>query len=920
MSKWRVSHRTPGWTVPNAAHTPNRLRRLIDGAAGYGILETDTRGLVTLWSQGAEHLFGWTEHDMLGQAADRIFLPEDRDARTAEADMRQAAEHTHFCAERWHQRRDGSLLWASGDIMPLRGPDGAIDGYIKIIRDHTAQRHAADQARADTSALREAQSLNTLILNSSQDCIVVLDLEGRTQFVSPGGIAAMEIEDVRTILGLSWLRVWQGAEQDAARAAVAAARAGGTGRFQGFCPTHRGTPKWWDIVVSPLPGPDGAPERLVSIGRDITDRVLAERDLRESEIRFRLIANSAPVPIWVTRLDRKRAFVNRAYADFLNVPFADALEFDWRTILHPDDLPRVYAEQAQKEASLKPFTLEARYRGPHGDWRWIRSESQPRFGPDGALRGFIGVAHDITAAKQAEADMLALNATLEARVEARTRERDRAWKYSSDLQVVVAQDGTIQAANEAWFTLLGHPPDQVVGRNHLEFNDPDFHAPNQATLTTALHGDAPAYEAKLLHADGSARWIAWVAAPSDGLVYASGRNITAERAAAAALDAAQEQLRQAQKMEAVGQLTGGLAHDFNNLLTGVCGSLELLQTRVAQGRIGELDRYIKAAQGAATRAAALTHRLLAFSRRQTLDPRPIDVNRLVAGMADLVQRTVGPAIAMEVVGASDAWHVMADPNQLENVLLNLCINARDAMPDGGGLTIQTANAWLDEPDARSRELPPGPYLTLSVSDTGTGMTAETMRRAFDPFFTTKPIGAGTGLGLSMTYGFVRQSGGQVRIYSEPGQGAMVRLYLPRHAGDAAAAEAPPDPAATPRAETGETILIVDDEATIRMLAVEMLQGLGYATIEAPDGAAGLVLLQSGARVDLLVTDVGLPGGMNGRQLADAARVSRPALRVLFITGYAEHAVLSHGHLAPGMHVMTKPFAMEALATRIRALL
>ena len=387
------------------------------------------------------------------------------------------------------------------------------------------------------------------------------------------------------------------------------------------------------------------------------------------------------------------------------------------------------------------------------------------------------------------------------------------------------------------------------------------------------------------------------------------------------LMAMEEALRQSQKMEAVGQLTGGLAHDFNNLLTGVTGSLELLQTRIAQGRVAEIDRYVTAAQGAARRAAALTHRLLAFSRRQTLAPKPTDVNRLALGMEELIRRTVGPAIEFEpLVAAADLWPTLIDPGQLENALLNLCINARDAMPDGGKLTIETGNRKLDQRAAQARDLIPGQYVSLSVSDTGTGMTPDVIAKAFEPFFTTKPIGQGTGLGLSMIYGFAKQSGGQVRIHSRVEQGTTVCLYLPRHVGETGMAEAAPKMADPPRAKDGQTVLVVDDEATIRMLATEVLEDLGYHAIEAEDGPTGLRVLQSDVRIDLLVTDVGLPGGMNGRQVADAARVARPDLKVLFITGYAENAVLSHGHLDPGMHVLTKPFAMEALASRIKDLI
>ncbi len=383
---------------------------------------------------------------------------------------------------------------------------------------------------------------------------------------------------------------------------------------------------------------------------------------------------------------------------------------------------------------------------------------------------------------------------------------------------------------------------------------------------------------------------------------------------------AEEQLRQAQKMEAVGQLTGGLAHDFNNLLTGITGSLELLATRIGQGRLADAARYIVAAQGAANRAAALTHRLLAFSRRQTLAPETVDMNRLVGGMEELIRRTVGPAITVEIACADGLWTVLADPNQLENALLNLCINARDAMPDGGTLTVGTSNLWVDDGDGRLHELPAGQYVSLCVGDTGTGMTPEVIARAFDPFFTTKPIGQGTGLGLSMIYGFAHQSNGQVRISSEPGKGTAMFLYLPRHQGAVDVREIPAEPAAPRQADAGWTVLLVDDEPTVRMLVTDALGELGYTALEAADGAAGLDILREDRRIDLLVTDVGLPGGMNGRQLADAARVGRPGLKVLFITGYAETAVLDHGRLEPGMHVLTKPFAMDALGSRIRQLI
>lgn len=387
-----------------------------------------------------------------------------------------------------------------------------------------------------------------------------------------------------------------------------------------------------------------------------------------------------------------------------------------------------------------------------------------------------------------------------------------------------------------------------------------------------------------------------------------------------ALLEAEEALRQAQKMEAVGQLTGGLAHDFNNILAGISGSLELMKVRLAQGRISDIERHLNGAQSAVKRAAALTQRLLAFSRRQTLDPKAADLNRIVADMHDLIGRSVGPAITVETIAAGGLWNTFVDIGQLENALLNLCINARDAMPHGGRLTIETANRWLDDIAAMQRGVQPGQYVSLCVSDTGTGMSPDVVARAFDPFFTTKPTGQGTGLGLSMVYGFAGQSGGAVRIYSELGQGATLCIYLPRHLGEAGEDDLPlSDESMVATAPGSKTILVVDDEPLVRMVTVEVLSDLGYHVLEAEDGPSALKVLAACPELDLLVTDVGLPNGMNGRQLADAIRAPRPELPVLFVTGYAENAVLNHGHLERGMQVLTKPFAADVLARRVREL-
>ncbi|UPG71057.1 ATP-binding protein [Roseomonas gilardii subsp. gilardii] len=384
----------------------------------------------------------------------------------------------------------------------------------------------------------------------------------------------------------------------------------------------------------------------------------------------------------------------------------------------------------------------------------------------------------------------------------------------------------------------------------------------------------------------------------------------------AALEAAEAERRriaaalaQSQKMEAVGQLTGGIAHDFNNMLTGVLGSLDLMQARLAKGRFSELERFLGLARTGAERAAALTQRLLAFSRRQVLTPQPVELQRLVAGMEELIRSTIGPEITIEVTAPAESWPVLCDPHQMESALLNLCINARDAMPGGGRLGIAVDN--LPGSDEAG-----GDQVMLSVRDTGSGMTPEVMRRAFDPFFTTKPIGQGTGLGLSMIYGFVQQSGGHVTIDSAPGQGTTLRLLFPRHRGDIPAAAEAGRPGATD-AGPGGTVLVVDDEPSLRLLAAEVLRERGYGVLDAADAASALEILRSGVAIDLLVTDIGMPGGMNGRDLALAARELRGRLRVLFITGYPEAALEGVALSDMDTQLLTKPFTMELLAERIR---
>jgi PAS domain S-box-containing protein len=530
---------------------------------------------------------------------------------------------------------------------------------------------------------------------------------------------------------------------------------------------------------------------MILLVQDITEQRVAERALKESEARFRRIADSAPVMMWVTRLDRTRDFVNDAYAEFAGLSREEARALDWRERIHPDDQQRLVAESVAGEAGLKPFTLEARYLRHDGEWRWLRSVSQPRFGADGALSGFIGAASDITEAKEAELE-------LQRQVAERTAE----------------------------------------------------------------------------------------------------------------LTQAQEQLRQSQKMEALGQLTGGIAHDFNNLLTVVVGGLDLITKQVTDER---LARYATNALNAAERGARLTGQLLAFSRVQRLEVRPTYVAPLIEEMRPLLRNVLGPGIEKIFDLDPHLTPVLADPTQLEVAVLNLAINARDAMPEGGTLTISSRKRRIaDDPELES-----GTYIELAITDTGVGMTPEVLARAFEPFFTTKEVGKGTGLGLSMVYGMARQSGGAVKIESELGVGTTVRLYFRRADRDA---EVPASGGKTGdelrRGRGAATVLVIDDDEDVRHFIAASLEEYGHEVIEAADGVDGIE--RFGATMpDLVIIDYIMPG-LSGAEVAAHIVATRPGQPILFVSGYSETDEIRR--VAPDANILAKPFRAAALEDAVRAAL
>jgi hypothetical protein len=566
-----------------------------------------------------------------------------------------------------------------------------------------------------------------------------------------------------------------------------------------------------DFVYQPIIGEDGRVTGIFCEGYDVTERHVAELKLRESEDRFRRIADSAPVPMWVTKLDRKRAFVNRAYADFLGASYEEAIDFDWRTRIHPDDIERIVAESLAGEATLKPFTLEGRYLRCDGEWRWLRSESQPRWGPDGEHEGFIGVAFDITDAKLAEAALREVNETLERRV------ADRTADLLAALERLQAEVGERERAEEA--------------------------------------------------------------------------------------------LRQAQKMEAVGQLTGGIAHDFNNLLTPILGGLELIATRIDDAR---LKRVAEAALESSRRGAKLTGQLLAFSRIQRLAMKPVAVNDVIANMRQILKHTIGAGIEVRTEFDDSAGRAICDENQLENAILNLAINARDAMPGGGLIALSTT--CVEE--TGGPDLEPGAYVRITVADDGEGMAPDVLARAIEPFYSTKPLGKGTGLGLAQVYGIAKQSGGTVRIESEQGRGTRVHVLLPRApaaSGGAGAGSAAAAPSQAPGRPPAARILIVDDDADVRGFLADALDELGHEVVSCDCGPAAIAEVERDCP-DLLLLDFAMPG-MNGAEAAREIRVRCPKLPLVFVTGYAESEQLEAA-LGTEVRVLRKPFSIDELTAAI----
>jgi PAS domain S-box-containing protein len=666
--------------------------------------------------------------------------------------------------------------------------------------------------------------------------------------------------------------------------------------------------------------PDGKPLRLVGAHIDITDLAVAKETLRESEERFRLIANSAPVPMWVSKTDGTRAFANQAYQDFLGIKYVEALTFDWRKILHPDDRSRIIQESIAGEASLKPFALEARYRRADGDWRWMRSVSQPRWDAAGTHIGFIGVAYDVTVAKEAESELRRLNETLEQRIRERTSQLQfseaqmRAiFETSNQHQALLDLKGNVVYANTTALAAIGADISGVAGKPF--WDAPWFSATEGMrdvvinAFGAAVTGESVRAEMRLNLPIGE-RFFDFTMRPvfdQHGVVSGvlpEAVDITERRKA-------EEALRQSQKMDAVGQLTGGVAHDFNNLLTIIRSATDFLRRRELSEE--RRRRYIDAISDTVDRASKLTGQLLAFARRQPLTPQVFNVGQQVESIAQLIRPLMGGRIQIEIDLGESRCFATADVAQFETALVNLAVNARDAMPGGGSLSIHVGTVDAI-PAVHGHADRSGRFVAVTVADTGSGIAADKLDAIFEPFFTTKDVGKGTGLGLSQALGFAKQSGGEIKVTSTLGEGSTFTIYLPQAESPADGAEAAIVGAEAAVSGRGHRVLVVEDNEDVGQFSTELLQDLGYTIKWVANAREALALLATDELAfDLVFSDVIMPG-MNGVELAVVIRERYPGLPVVLTSGYSS-VLAEHAHR--GFELIQKPYSVEALSRILR---
>jgi PAS domain S-box-containing protein len=679
--------------------------------------------------------------------------------------------------------------------------------------------------------------------------------------------------------------------------------------------------RYLDVVYQPLKDEAGKVFGIFVEGADVSERVLAESALRESEARFRAFAQAMPHHVWSALADGQLDWFNERVYEYSGARAGELDSDGWGAIIHPDDVATVRQRWRDAIAGGERYEVEFRIRRHDGAWRWHLVRAVPMRDQDGKVVRWIGSNTDIEEQKSTAQALVTLNATLEEQISTRTAERDRIWRLSKDIMLVADFNGLLTAVNPAFTATLGWREAEVTGTSLLDLVHPDdVQSTVQQVGSLSGGGHVYRFENRYRRKDGSYCSLAWTAVPDAHFIHAVGRDITTDLLQAEAMRKTEAALQQAQKMETIGKLTGGVAHDFNNLLQVISGNLQLLAPQV--NNVPVARRRVENALASVQRGAKLASSLLAFARKQPLEPKVVKVGRLITGMEDLLRRSLGEEIEIETVISGGLWSASIDVVQVENAILNLAINARDAMADcvdgHARLTIEVNNALLDAAYCAAHpDVAPGQYVMIAVSDTGSGMSPEVLHQAFEPFFSTKAEGKGTGLGLSMVYGLVKQSGGHIKIYSEVGEGTTVKLYLPRsrEAEDAyVALDVQPVVGGT------ETVLVVEDDDAVRATVVEMLTELGYRVLKASDASAALTVIDSGVPIDLLFTDVVMPGPLRSPELARKAKERLPDVAVLFTSGYTENAIVHGGRLDRGVELIGKPYSKESLARKLRHVL
>ena len=1023
--------------------SPGRLAELVlENSADFAVLTICLEGTITSWNSAAEQVMGWSEEDAVGQDACMIFTPEDRAEDACEREIATAQRCGRAEDERWHVRKDGSRFWGSGALAPLKDDEtGEHIGYVKIVRDRTEQHLAGERLRASEAVLRG-------ISENSADCLKLLTLDGRLTFMNGPGLCATEISDFASVNGRNWASIWPEEERGRIQVALAEAVAGRVGRFRGFCPTAKGTPKWWDVQVTAVPGADGRPELLLASSRDvterersrealrvsearlraalgistvgvlfwgpgfgltevndaflrmtgfsheeaigktwqeltppefhaaswkaveqvttlgeavpyekqyyrkdgsrwwglfaprrigdevvefvldITDRKAAEAALRASEERFRALVAATAATVWTTDAEGFVREDSPSWRAFTGQTIEQWLGTGWTNAVHPDDRPCVADEWASTIAAGTALDTEFRLRRSDGEWRLTAVRAVPIRDVTGSVREWVGMNADITDRRQAEEARRAIEERYHLAVRATN---DAIWDWDLRRDRV--------EWNEALWENFGHRLDGTVSPGGWWLSQ--IHPEDRERVSKSIHavidgeGDRWSDEYRFRRADGTCADVldrGFMVRGHGGeplRMIGAMLDVTERRQSerelrrlnehlevevarrAEQLRRQEEALRQSQKLEAVGQLTGGVAHDFNNLLTIIRSSAGLLRrSSLPEER---RRRYVEAIADTADRAAKLTGQLLAFARRQPLKPEVFVVGERVEAVEALIRPLVGARIRIEVAIECEDCMVNADPSQFETALVNLAVNARDAMEGEGRLTLRT---WLasEVPPTRGHAGTPGAFVSVSVSDTGSGIPPQMLGRIFEPFFTTKEVGRGTGLGLSQVYGFAKQSGGELHVESEIGRGSTFTLYLPK--AEAKPVVAPPSQDEAPDAPTEghRNVLLVEDNTQVGEFARQMLEDLGYGATWAPNARAALELLQEDAsRFDVVFSDVVMPG-MNGVELGREIRRRWPDLPVILTSGYS-HVLANDG--AEGFELLHKPYSVEGLSRALR---